>query len=87
MARVYSSIKEIIGSTSLVELTHFKAQLGLKAKILAKFEYLNPADSVKDRGAKAKRVLHKGSNPSAKNRHWLSGGGSALGRRSAGPKG
>ena len=68
MARIYGSIKEIIGSTPLVELTHYEAQLGLKAKILAKLEYLNPAGSVKDRVAKAmledaksKGVLHEGS--------------------------
>ena len=68
MARIYGSIKEIIGSTPLVELTHYEAQLGLKAKILAKLEYLNPAGSVKDRvakamleDAKAKGVLHEGS--------------------------
>lgn len=68
MARIYGSIKEIIGSTPLVELTHYGAQLGLKARILAKLEYLNPAGSVKDRvakamleDAKAKGVLHEGS--------------------------
>ena len=53
MSKVYSSADQLIGSTPLLELTHIEKELGLKAKILAKLEYLNPAGSVKDRIAKA----------------------------------
>jgi cysteine synthase A len=53
MANIYTSADELIGGTPLLELTHIEKQLGLKAKILAKLEYLNPAGSVKDRIAKA----------------------------------
>ncbi|MBQ9869642.1 MAG: cysteine synthase A [Ruminococcus sp.] len=53
MANIYTSADNLIGGTPLLELTHIEKQLGLKAKILAKLEYLNPAGSVKDRIAKA----------------------------------
>lgn len=53
MARIYTSAEQLIGNTPLLELTQIEKQLGLKAKILAKLEYLNPAGSVKDRIAKA----------------------------------
>ena len=53
MAKIYTSADQLIGHTPLLELTHIEKQLGLKAKILAKLEYLNPAGSVKDRIAKA----------------------------------
>ena len=53
MSNIYTSADELIGGTPLLELTHIEKQLGLKAKILAKLEYLNPAGSVKDRIAKA----------------------------------
>ncbi|MCR5479177.1 MAG: cysteine synthase A [Ruminococcus sp.] len=53
MANIYTSADKLIGGTPLLELTHIEKQLGLKAKILAKLEYLNPAGSVKDRIAKA----------------------------------
>ena len=53
MSKVYSSADQLIGSTPLLELTHIEKELGLKAKILAKLEYFNPAGSVKDRIAKA----------------------------------
>ena len=53
MANVYTSADQLIGKTPLLELTHIEKNLGLKAKILAKLEYLNPAGSVKDRVAKA----------------------------------
>ena len=53
MANVYTSADQLIGKTPLLELTHIEKKLGLKAKILAKLEYLNPAGSVKDRVAKA----------------------------------
>ena len=53
MAKIYTSADQLIGRTPLLELTHIEAELGLKAKILAKLEYFNPAGSVKDRIAKA----------------------------------
>ena len=53
MSKIYTSADQLIGSTPLLELTHIEKDLGLKAKILAKLEYFNPAGSVKDRIAKA----------------------------------
>ena len=53
MSKIYKSADELIGGTPLMELTHIEKALGLKAKILAKLEYFNPAGSVKDRIAKA----------------------------------
>ena len=53
MAKIYTSADQLIGRTPLLELTHIENNLGLKAKILAKLEYFNPAGSVKDRIAKA----------------------------------
>ena len=53
MANIYTSADQLIGKTPLLELTHIEKKLGLKAKVLAKLEYLNPAGSVKDRVAKA----------------------------------
>ncbi len=53
MSKIYSSADQLVGSTPLLELTHIEKELGLKAKILAKLEYFNPAGSVKDRIAKA----------------------------------
>ena len=53
MARIYTSADQLIGGTPLLELTHIEQRLGLKARVLAKLEYLNPAGSVKDRIAKA----------------------------------
>ncbi len=53
MSNIYTSADQLIGKTPLLELTHLEKELGLKAKILAKLEYLNPAGSVKDRVAKA----------------------------------
>ncbi len=50
---VYKSADELIGKTPLLELTHIEKEFGLKAKLLAKLEYFNPAGSVKDRIAKA----------------------------------
>ncbi len=49
MANIYKSASELIGNTPLVEFTGIEKQYGLKAKILAKLEYFNPAGSVKDR--------------------------------------
>lgn len=53
MAKIYTSIDQLVGRTPLVELTHIEKTFGLKAKLLAKVEYFNPAGSVKDRIAKA----------------------------------
>ncbi len=53
MSRIYTSADQLIGSTPLLELTNTEKALGLKARVLAKLEYLNPAGSVKDRVAKA----------------------------------
>ena len=47
--KVYSSISELVGHTPLVQLQRFAAVRGLKANLLAKVEYFNPAGSVKDR--------------------------------------
>ena len=52
MAKVYTSADQLVGGTPLLELTNLEKDLGLKARILAKLEYLNPAGSVKDRIAK-----------------------------------
>ena len=68
MSKIYKSADELIGKTPLLELSHIEEKLGLKAKIIAKLEYFNPAGSVKDRVAKAmiddaekKGLLKKGS--------------------------
>ena len=68
MSAIYTSADQLIGKTPLLELTHIEKKLGLKAKVLAKLEYLNPAGSVKDRVAKAmiddaeeKELLKEGS--------------------------
>ena len=53
MAKLYTSADQLIGKTPLLELTHIEKEFGLKAKLLAKLEYFNPAGSVKDRVAKA----------------------------------
>ena len=53
MSKIYTSAAELIGKTPLLELTHIEEKYGLKAKLLAKLEYFNPAGSVKDRIAKA----------------------------------
>ena len=53
MSAIYTSAYQLIGHTPLLELTHIEKAHGLKAKILAKLEYFNPAGSVKDRIAKA----------------------------------
>ena len=52
MSKIYTSADQLIGSTPLLELTHIEKKHDLKAKILAKLEYFNPAGSVKDRIAK-----------------------------------
>lgn len=52
MAKIYTSADQLVGHTPLLELTHLEAKYNLKAKVLAKLEYFNPAGSVKDRIAK-----------------------------------
>ena len=52
MSNIYTSADQLIGKTPLLELTHIEKALDLKAKVVAKLEYLNPAGSVKDRVAK-----------------------------------
>ena len=52
MAQIYRSVEELVGKTPLLELSRLEKQLNLKAKLLAKLEYFNPAGSVKDRVAR-----------------------------------
>lgn len=68
MARIFTSISQLIGKTPLLELTNFEKRNDLGATILAKLEYFNPCGSVKDRIAKAmiddaqsKGLMKKGS--------------------------
>ena len=68
MAKVYQGTLGLIGNTPLVEVVNIEKELGLKAKVLVKLEYFNPAGSVKDRVAKAmiedaeeKGILKEGS--------------------------
>ncbi len=53
MSHIYTSADQLIGKTPLLELTHIERAEGLKARVLGKLEYFNPAGSVKDRIAKA----------------------------------
>lgn len=53
MSRIYTSADQLIGHTPLLELTHLQEEYNLRARILAKLEYFNPAGSVKDRVARA----------------------------------
>ena len=53
MARIYTAADQLIGGTPLLELTHIEKQYELKATLLAKLEFFNPAGSVKDRIARA----------------------------------
>ena len=53
MSKIYTSADQLIGKTPLLELTHIEKAYDLKAKLLAKLEYFNPAGSVKDRVARA----------------------------------
>ena len=53
MSRIYTSADQLIGHTPLLELTHLEKKYGLKARLLGKLEYFNPAGSVKDRIARA----------------------------------
>ena len=52
MSNIYTSADQLIGKTPLLRLTHIEKEFGLKAKLIAKLEYFNPAGSVKDRIAK-----------------------------------
>ncbi|MDO4416285.1 MAG: cysteine synthase A [Erysipelotrichaceae bacterium] len=68
MSRIYTSVEQLIGHTPLLELTHFEKAYDLKAKILAKMEYLNATGSIKDRialnmilDAEEKGILKEGS--------------------------
>ena len=68
MSHIYTSADQLIGRTPLLELTHLEKKYGLKARILAKLEYLNPAGTVKDRiaramidDAEARGLLHEDS--------------------------
>ena len=49
MSKIYTSVDQLIGGTPLLELCNLEKRLGLRAKVLAKLEYLNPAGSAKDR--------------------------------------
>ncbi|MGI6498265.1 MAG: cysteine synthase A [Oscillospiraceae bacterium] len=53
MSNIYTSVDQLVGKTPLLELVHIKQEDGLKARVLGKLEYFNPAGSVKDRIAKA----------------------------------
>ena len=53
MSKIYTSADQLVGKTPLLELTHLEKAYDLKARVLAKLEYFNPAGSVKDRIAKA----------------------------------
>ena len=68
MSNIYKGTLGLVGNTPLVEVTNIEKELGLKATVLAKLEYFNPAGSVKDRIAKAmiedaeqKGILKEGS--------------------------
>lgn len=68
MANIYRGIVDLIGHTPLVEVSNLEKKHGLKAKVLVKLEYLNPAGSVKDRVGKSmiedaekKGILKEGS--------------------------
>ncbi len=68
MSKIYTSASQLIGNTPLVEVKNIEKELGLKARVLVKLEYLNPAGSVKDRAAKfmiedaeKKGILKEGS--------------------------
>ena len=68
MANIYKGTLGLIGNTPLVEVANLEEELGLKAKVVVKLEYFNPAGSVKDRIAKSmiedaeeKGLIGKGS--------------------------
>lgn len=49
MAKIYKNAAELVGNTPLLEVGNLEKELGLKARILVKLEYFNPAGSAKDR--------------------------------------
>lgn len=51
MGKIYKSITELVGKTPVLEVSNIEKELGLKARVLVKLEYFNPAGSVKDRVA------------------------------------
>lgn len=53
MAKIYKGALELVGNTPLMEVVNVERELGLKARVLVKLEYLNPTGSVKDRAAKS----------------------------------
>ena len=53
MAKIFTSLEQLVGGTPLLELTHLERKYNLEARLLAKLEYLNPAGSAKDRVAVA----------------------------------
>ena len=68
MTRIFTSMEQMIGNTPMLELTHFEETYGLKARLLAKVEFMNPTGSIKDRAAlsmiddaEEKGLLKKGS--------------------------
>ena len=73
MSKIYTSADQLIGKTPLLELAHIEKELGLKAKLVAKLEYFNPAGSVKDRIGKAMidDAEKSGKLLRFKKTHWL----------------
>ncbi|RHR29491.1 cysteine synthase A [Clostridium sp. AF19-22AC] len=68
MGKIYKSITELVGKTPVLEVSNIEKELGLKARVLVKLEYFNPAGSVKDRvalkmieDAEAKRLISPGA--------------------------
>jgi len=80
MSKIYNKLTDLIGRTPLLRLNNYENKNSLKAEIVAKLEYLNPAGSVKDRIAKAmieeaeaKGLLKKDSviyNRAYQRKHW-----------------
>ena len=63
MGKVAKSLTDLVGNTPLLEFSNFNASKGVKAKLIGKLEYFNPAGSVKDRIALAKeRTAETGSD-------------------------
>lgn len=68
MAKIYTSVEQLIGHTPLLQLTHLQEKLGLQARVLVKLERFNPGGSSKDRvaaamldDAEARGILHEGA--------------------------
>ena len=68
--KVYESISELVGKTPLIELKNFERNNGLKARVVAKAEYFNPAGSAKDRIAKM--MIDEAEKKGTINRCWNS---------------